>query len=306
MAMTTATEGGFGAETRLLSDEQKAFYDRSGYLQLESLVGTEWLTALRSAAQEFVERSRTQTESDRVLDLEPTHSADNPRLRRLVSPLDHHETFHRFSTGGPPAQLAIELLGNPVRFHHSKLNYKWSDGGEEVKWHQDIQFWPHTDFSPLTIGVYLEDVDAEMGPMGVLPGSHRGVIYDQYRSDGSWAGAMNDADVATIDFDQVVWLQGPAGSVTIHNGAMVHGSAPNQSPRSRPLLLQTYSAANSYPIAGIGANGATGPNGGLMIGGAADQRVEIEGRAMHGAPNWSRQGPPTIFGSQQGDAKNDG
>ena len=39
----------------------------------------------------------------------------------------------------------------------------------EIKWHQDIQFWPHTDFSPLTIGVYLADVDDVMGPMGVFP-----------------------------------------------------------------------------------------------------------------------------------------
>ena len=58
-----------------------------------------------------------------------------------------------------------------MRFHHSKLNYKWSDGGEEVNGTQDIQFWPHTDFSPLTIGVYLDDVDDEMGPMGILPGA---------------------------------------------------------------------------------------------------------------------------------------
>ncbi len=37
----------------------------------------------------------------------------------------------------------VDLVGSDVRFHHSKLNTKWSDGGEEVKWHQDIQFWLH-------------------------------------------------------------------------------------------------------------------------------------------------------------------
>ena len=157
----------------------------------------------------------------------PRTQSDAPRLRRLISPVDQHPTYARFTFEGPPAQLASALLGGPVRYHHSKLNFKWSGGGEEVKWHQDIQFWPHTDFTPLTIGVYLEDVDPEMSPMGVLPGSHRGPLFDQYAPDGSWAGSMADADVATLDLDQMVYLGGPAGSVTVHNCCMIHGSLPN-------------------------------------------------------------------------------
>ena len=94
---------------------------------------------------------------------------------------------------------------------------------------------------------------------------------------------------------------GPAGSVTVHNCCMVHGSVPNNSPRPRPLLLQTYSAVGSYPISGIGANGVTGRNSGLVIGGEPTQVIEVDGRRMHGAPDWSRKGAPTIFGSQQGD-----
>jgi ectoine hydroxylase len=287
----------------LLSLAQQAYHDAHGYLQLDSFITDPWLSDLRAAADEFVEASRELTKSNRMLDLEPDHTADSPRIRRLISPIDHHETFRRFMTEGPMAQLACELLGGPARFHHCKLNYKWADGGEEVKWHQDIQFWPHTDFTPLTIGVYLEDVDDEMGPMGVLPGSHRGKLYDQYGADGNWAGAMNDSDVATLDLDQMVWLKGPAGSVTVHNCCMVHGSVPNNSPRARPLLLAAYSAIDSYPVACVGANDVRGPSGGLIVGGDATQLLEIDGRTMHGAPDWKHLAPPTIFGSQQRDAE---
>jgi ectoine hydroxylase-related dioxygenase (phytanoyl-CoA dioxygenase family) len=291
-----------GTAAAIVSDEQRRFYRDRGYLQLASFVSDEWLVELRAASDEFVEASRELTASNRVLDIEPGHTADAPRLRRLISPLDHHETFHRFTIEGPPAQLAMALLGGPVRLHHSKLNYKWSGGGEEVKWHQDIQFWPHTDFTPLTIGVYLDDVDDEMGPMGVLPGSHLGRLYDQYGPDGGWAGALRDDDVASLGLDAMVWLQGPAGSVTVHNCCMVHGSLPNRSARARPLLLQTYSAVDSYPVAGIGANGVSGRHSGTVIGGPASQMLEVDGRSMRGAPDWSRKGPPTIFGSQQNEA----
>ena len=288
----------------VISAEQQEFYAASGYLQLDSFIVGRWLADLQEASAQFIEQSRSLSKSNRSFDLEPDHSAERPRLRRLTSPVDHHETFRRFAFDGPAAQLAQALLGGPVRFHHSKLNYKWADGGEEVKWHQDIQFWPHTDFSPLTIGVYLDDVDDEMGPMGVLPGSHRGPLFDLYGSDGSWAGAICDADIETLDLSRMAWLAGPAGSVTVHNCAMVHGSLPNNSARPRPLLLQTYSAIDSFPIADVGANGSLGRSGGTVIGVPAAQELEvppfeIQGRSLRGAPNWATKGAPTIFGSQQ-------
>ena len=283
----------------VLSVEQMQKYQDDGYLQLNSFVPDDVLVGLQSAAAEFVEKSRCLKQSDKTLDLEPGHSASSPRLRRLNSPVDNHDAFRGFALEGLAAGLACSILEGPVRYHHSKLNYKWSDGGEEVKWHQDIQFWPHTDFSPLTIGVYLDDVDDSMGRMGVIPSSHKGTLYNQYSKDGQWAGSINAEDVGKIDFSEVAWLTGPAGSVTVHNCCMVHGSLPNNSPKPRPLLLQTYSRADSYPISHIGANGVTGRLSGAVVGGDSGQSIVIEGRTILGAPDWSRSGAPTIFGSQQ-------
>ena len=281
----------------MLTREQLKTYHDDGYLLLESFVSPDLLAELNSVADEFVEESRHRGTTDRRFDVEQDHSAENPRLRRLVSPVDAHETFRKFMLEGLAAEIAMAILGMPVRYHHSKLNFKWSDGGEEVKWHQDIQFWPHTDFSPLTIGVYLSDVDDEMGPMGVIPGSHKGELFDLYAEDGTWAGAIKDEDVERIALDKVVWLKGPAGSVTVHNCCMVHGSYPNNSSRVRPLLLQTYSSVGSYPVKGLGTNGVLGPNGGCVIGDNSPQLLTVEGRTMHAAPDWSEV--PTIFGSQQ-------
>ena len=78
-----------------------------------------------------------------------------------------------------------------MKFHHSKLNFKAPHGGEEVKWHQDIQFWPHTNYDLLTIGVFLEDVEPGMGEVGFVPGSHAGPLYDLYDRD-RWVGALGN------------------------------------------------------------------------------------------------------------------
>ena len=274
-------------------------YERDGYLHLPAYVTDPWLSELQSVAAEFVEESRTVSKSNSRFDVEDGHSAETPRLRRLNSPVDLHETFARFALDGPAAELAVHVLGGPVRYHHAKLNVKWADGGEAVEWHQDIQFWPHTDFSPLTIGVYLDDVDAEMGPMGVLPGSHHGQLYNLYREDGSWGGAMNDSDISSLDLDEMRWLDGPAGSVTVHNCCLVHGSVANSSTRPRPLLLQTYSRADSYPLLGVGTNGKAGRGAHQLVRGSAPATLTIEGRTMPAAPDWYHGSYQSIFSVQQ-------
>ena len=143
---------------RILSDEQVDSYEERGYLLVEAAIGDDWLERLRSASAQFVEESRALSESDHRIDVESGHTADQPRLRRLTGPVDQHPAFAEFALAGPAADIAVDLLGAPARFHHSKLNYKWSGGGQQVEWHQDIQYWPHTDFTPLTLGVYLDDV----------------------------------------------------------------------------------------------------------------------------------------------------
>ena len=123
----------------------------------------------------------------------PATRRDAPRLRRLSSPVEHHPLYWEFLIEGPLGDIAADLVGPNVKFHHQKLNFKWAEGGEEVKWHQDIQFFPHTDYSVMTIGVYLYDCGDEQGPLGVLPGSHEGPLYDQYNERGEWVGCLSDA-----------------------------------------------------------------------------------------------------------------
>jgi ectoine hydroxylase len=97
-----------------------------------------------------------------VFDIGPDHSANNPVLRRLKSPDTASEAYWNFSTG-LMADVAADLVGPNVVFHHSKLNFKWFDASDTVKWHQDIQFFPHTNYNVLTIGCYLADTTMDNG-----------------------------------------------------------------------------------------------------------------------------------------------
>ncbi|MEX0695396.1 MAG: phytanoyl-CoA dioxygenase family protein [Rhodospirillales bacterium] len=231
----------------ILKQAEREFYFENGYLLLEKAINDEWLEKLRATVDELVEETRPLTRSDKKWDLEPNHSHDDPRLRRLSSPNDHHQTFWDYASGLPMVDIVADLVGPDVKFHHSKLNFKWAKGGEEVKWHQDIQFWPHTNYTPLTVGTYLYDCDDTQGPLGIIPGSHAGELYNQYDASGKWTGCLSDTDSASLDAGKAVYLPGPAGSLTIHNCRTIHGSKPNRSNAGRPLLLNVYSAADAIP-----------------------------------------------------------
>lgn len=244
------TEDILNVDALVLSQDQREFYFENGYLLIEKAINDEWLKRLRDTIDEVVEETRVLTESDKKWDLEAGHTAENPRLRRLSSPNDHHPVFWEYASQSPIVDIVSDLLGPDVKFHHSKLNFKWAKGGEEVKWHQDIQFWPHTNYSPLTVGTYVYDCDETQGPLGVIPKSHAHDLYDQYDKDGKWTGCLSDEDSARLESEKAVYMPGPAGSITIHNCRTIHGSKPNQSDLGRPLLLNVYASADAMPYTG--------------------------------------------------------
>lgn len=280
---------------RVLSQEQREFYFENGYLLLESFVSREWLDRIWEVSNTFIERSRGLSESDTMLALDPEHSAEHPRLRRLIDPTEHHPLYWEYVSQGPLVDVAEDLLGPAFKFHHSKLNFKRSSGGEEIKWHQDIQFYPHTNYGVVAFGLYLSDVDDSMGPMGVIPGSHRGEIHDQYDARDQWVGHISDDAMERVDLNKVKWLTGPAGSVTVHHCRAIHGSLPNMSERSRPLLLQTYTAADALPLT---ARATVTSHEGRMIRGEPARWVEFDTDPCQLPPDRSSDPGVTIFSSQ--------
>lgn len=231
---------------RVLSQAEREAYFERGYLCVQSFASRDWLARLNEVTSAFVESSRAETQSGDVFDIAPEHTANAPRLRRIKSPDHQHAAYWEFASG-PLAEVAADLLGPDVVFHHSKLNFKWYDPSDQVKWHQDAQFFPHTNYNVLTIGVYLADTTMENGPLAVIPKSHDGLLYDQYDSRDQWVGHLSDSDAGALPLEGVEYLAGPAGSITVHSCRMVHGSPSSKSDTPRPLLLNCYTSADAKP-----------------------------------------------------------
>ncbi len=231
---------------RVLSQKQREHYFEKGYVGAEDLISDEVLVELLTVTDSFVDASRSETESGDVFDIGPGHSQETPVLRRIKMPDDVHEAYWRFASK-TLADIAADLAGPNVVFHHSKLNFKWFDKTDKVKWHQDIQFFPHTNYNVFTIGCYLADTDMTNGPLAVMPGSHNEPLFNQYDEQGNWTGMLSDEDAADLNMDNADYITGKAGTLTIHNCRTLHFSPPSRSPMPRPLLLNCFASADAKP-----------------------------------------------------------
>lgn len=287
---------------KILSEKQREQYFENGYLLLERIIPEEWIERLRAATTEMVDESRKIKTSDVKWDLDQGHTAENPRLRRLSSPNDHHAEYWAYASESLLPDIVADLVGPDVKFHHSKLNFKWAKGGEEVKWHQDISFWPHTNYSPLTVGTYMYDCGLDQGPLMVMAGSHNDPLYNQYGADGQWTGCLNAQDEMNLDKGRVDVLDGPAGSITIHNCRTLHASKPNMSDLGRPLLLNVYSSADALPYT---HNPLYSRYDQAIVRGRRARWAHHDPRPCLMPPDWSG-GYTSIFALQQGEKWSNG
>ena len=280
----------------VLEQKVRERYFEDGFLVVPSYIGTAWLGRLRAVVAAKIEESRPLTSSDDQFDLAPDHTAAKPNIRRLRKAVDQHPELWSFAQDQAVVDLVADVLGPDIRFHSSKLNFKWSDGGDAVRWHQDIQAWPHTNFGVLTFGIYLEDTGPAQGPLTALPGTHRGPIFEQFDDDGRWTGALTERDVATLRTETAVDLCGPAGTIVLLHCRVVHGSAVNDSPRMRPLLLNVYAAADALPMTPLPAPTS---RTGLLVRGHEPMHVHMEPYPARLPPRWDQVGYRSIFAAQR-------
>lgn len=229
----------------LTEAQRKAFFS-DGFLILPDYVPPAWLDRLRAATAEMLDRSRSVTRSDNVFVLEEGHSADDPRLHRVTSPQDQHETFWAFMCDPIMTDLAADVVGPDVKFHHAKLNVKSERGTRGFKFHQDIPAWPHTDYSPVTIGIYVNGCDQAQGPLTFVRGSHLGPLHSQYDDTGAFVLRVPEDVVQAIPDEALVTATGGPGTTVLLNCRTIHGSKENRSGAARPLLLPVYSSADSF------------------------------------------------------------
>lgn len=283
----------------MLTQAQINEYNDVGAIVVPDVLTAAEVRTLSDVTDGFIDRARGLTGHTPIYDLEDSHTAENPRVRRIKAAHAQHPAYAALTKHPKIVAVLQSLWGPNIRFDSAKLNMKCAGYGAPVEWHQDWAFYPHTNDDLAAVGVMFDDMALENGPLMIIPGSHKGPTFDHH-TDGIFCGAMNPAN-RDVDFSKAIALTGKAGSITVHHVRAVHGSAPNVSDRDRRLLLFQFRTADAWPILGF-------PNGieafdKLMVAGETQQprlaaapiRLPLPPAALQGSLYENQKGMKTRF-----------
>ena len=93
----------------------KAFYETNGYLLVEDVLTDFELKKLQKITYDFIDKSKSVTQSNDVYDLDEDHSATQPRLTRIKLPHKQDPYFWEALTKSRITEVLTDLLGRTLR-----------------------------------------------------------------------------------------------------------------------------------------------------------------------------------------------
>ena len=119
-----------------------------------------------------------------------------------------------------------------------------------VAWHQDVTFWGLEPPEAATAWYAVDDSDVGNGCMRAIPGSHKSGIRTHGKSQqaGNLLSINQEISITPREESSAVDMPLMAGEISLHDGALIHGSLPNRSQRRRcGLTLRYVRTSTSYP-----------------------------------------------------------
>jgi ectoine hydroxylase-related dioxygenase (phytanoyl-CoA dioxygenase family) len=218
-----------------LSDRQRDFFRRNGYIKLPGVLSRPAVRRLRLEMARCLQRAfgvdPDAGEADRFLSAEMAWLED-PVLRRFVlSPRI--------------ARLAAELLDvEAVRLYHDNLLAK-QPGCGRTPWHYDHHHFPLATDDIVTAWIPAQTIPVSMGPLAFAGpiDAHRAVAdiaFDKF--DTSYDRRVDD--VFRRASDRIHLEEGPfaIGDVSFHHNLCFHSAGSNRTRFSRMALANTFFA----------------------------------------------------------------
>lgn len=245
------------AEDGPLTAEQLDFYARNGYLSFESFFSQEEI-------QPYLDELACLRASDSARSApEAVIEPDSGELRSIFAIHKHNAVLRQLCTHPRLVAIARQLLGSPVYIHQSRINYKSGFRGREFYWHSDFETWHVEDGLPamrtLSCSVSLTPNTEHNGPLMVMPGSHHKYVAcvgetpeNHYRKSlrKQEYGVPDEASLTQLAREGgIVAPKGPAGSITLFDCNIMHGSNSNITPQPRSNVFMVFNSVHNTPQA---------------------------------------------------------
>ena len=142
-----------------------------------------------------------------------------------------------------------EVLGPDLILIMSHLIVKRADDGLAVAWHQDNTYWHSVQGTDVTtVWLAIDDTDRANGCMQVIPCSHEGYPELDKVSTGGDDLLGLSVEVTQEMESAAVCLEMNAGSLSVHDSFVLHGSEANTSGRRRAAYTMRYANTKTVQV----------------------------------------------------------
>lgn len=142
-----------------------------------------------------------------------------------------------------------EVLGPDLILIMSHLIVKRAEDGLAVAWHQDNTYWHSVQGTDVTtVWLAIDDTDRANGCMQVIPCSHEGYPELDKVSTGGDDLLGLSVEVTPEMESAAVCLEMNAGSLSVHDSFVLHGSEANTSGRRRAAYTMRYANTKTVQV----------------------------------------------------------
>ena len=227
-----------------LTPEQIARFDRDGYLFFPSLFTPAEIKVLTDEVPRLYAMQRPENVREKGKEAVRTNFAAHM----------YSEPFARLARHPRMVEPVMQYFGEDVYMHQFKVNGKMAFDGDVWQWHQDYGTWMNDDLMPearaMNVAIFLDEVNEFNGPLMFIPGSHlQGALPAGHDT------STTSYPLWTIDKDTISKLaaqrgivapKGPAGSMILFHGCLVHASTSNLSPWNRVAVYLSLCAVSNH------------------------------------------------------------
>ena len=211
---------------------RKSSFEEDGFIAVPGFCEADELESIESALTRFIDEVLPTLPSEEVF---YEDKGDQTTLKQIQRMHEHDEFFAAFFDR-KPAQLAEELLGEPVIAKNLQYFNKPPGIGKATPAHQDGHYFMLRPCHALTMWMALDLVDEENGCVRYLRGSHRDGLRPHERTN-TLGFSQGITDFGKNETREEIPCPAQPGDLLAHHALTIHRADANLSPtRSRRAL----------------------------------------------------------------------
>ncbi|KAF5283617.1 hypothetical protein FQR65_LT13823 [Abscondita terminalis] len=234
-----------------LTDEQRDFYEKNGYIVFRNLV--DW-DILDECKQRFIDVCNNNSDAAVMIVMKDTHlKSKNVKGEFVINKIQdflYDEVFFKYVSCKPMVDVIQSIIGPNISGVHSMLINKPPDSTKDSSrhpLHQDLHYFPFRPADSVVASwTAMETVNEQNGCLFVVPGSHKGELmkheYPPNVTNKAYHGVLGVDHLPTVN------LTMEKGDTVFFHPILLHGSGHNLTKGFRKAISCHYADSNCHFI----------------------------------------------------------